>query len=98
MEKFKVDKVKEISRLKNEPKWMEDFRVKAFEKFKELSNPTFGPELKLDFDEINYYKKVQDHISNDWNDLPVSIKETFDKIGLPEAEKKYLAGTHGRTC
>ena len=96
MEKFKVDKVKEISRLKNEPKWMEDFRVKAFEKFKELSNPTFGPELKLDFDEINYYKKVQDHISNDWNDLPVSIKETFDKIGLPEAEKKYLAGTHAQ--
>ena len=96
MEKFKVDKVKEISRIKGEPKWMEEFRVKAFEKFEELSNPKFGPEIKLNFDEINYYKKVQDKISNDWNDLPVPIKETFEKIGLPEAEKKYLGGTHAQ--
>ena len=96
MEKFKVEKVKEISKIKGEPKWMEEFRIKSFEKFKELSNPNFGPELKLDFDEINYYKKVQDKISNDWNDLPTPIKETFDKIGLPEAEKKYLAGAHAQ--
>ena len=96
MEKFKVDKVKEISKIKGEPKWMQDFRIKSFEKFKELSNPSFGPELKLNFDDITYYKRVQDKISNDWNDLPTPIKETFDKIGLPEAEKKYLAGAHAQ--
>ena len=96
MGKFKVDKVKEISKIKGEPKWMQDFRIKSFEKFEELSNPNFGPELKLNFDDINYYKKVQDRISNDWNDLPAPIKETFDKIGLPEAEKKYLAGAHAQ--
>ena len=87
-----VSKVEQISKIKNEPKWMTDFRVKAYKKFIELKNPLFGPEIKLDFSIINYYKKMDDKIHNDWNDLPTNIKETFDKIGLPEAEKKYLAG------
>ena len=88
---MKLDKKKiiEISTMKKEPKWMLDFRLKSFEKFKELTNPTFGPELKIDFDSINYYKKVTDTIANDWNDVEESIKNTFEKIGLPEAEKKY---------
>ena len=87
-----VSKVEQISKIKNEPKWMTDFRVNAYKKFVELKNPLFGPEIKLDFSIINYYKKMDDKIHNDWNDLPTNIKETFDKIGLPEAEKKYLAG------
>ncbi len=87
-----VSKVEQISKIKNEPKWMTDFRVNAYKKFIELKNPLFGPEIKLDFSIINYYKKMDDKIHNDWNDLPTNIKETFDKIGLPEAEKKYLAG------
>ncbi len=87
-----VSKVEQISKIKNEPKWMTDFRVKSYKKFIELKNPLFGPEIKLDFSIINYYKKMDDKIHNDWNDLPTNIKETFDKIGLPEAEKKYLAG------
>ena len=87
-----VSKVEQISKIKNEPKWMTDFRVKAYKKFIELKNPLFGPEIKLDFSIINYYKKMDYKIHNDWNDLPTNIKETFDKIGLPEAEKKYLAG------
>jgi len=87
-----VSKVEEISKIKKEPKWMTEFRINAFKKFSELSNPCFGPELKIDFTTINYYKKVDDNIYNRWENLPQSIKETFDKIGLPEAEQKYLSG------
>ncbi len=87
-----VLKVEQISKIKNEPKWMTEFRINAYKKFVEFKNPIFGPEIKLDFSIINYYKKIDDKIHNDWNELPTNIKETFDKIGLPEAEKKYLAG------
>ena len=91
-ENLNVEKVKEISRLKNEPEWMTAFRVNAYQKFTELSNPSFGPELPIDFSIINYYKKISDKVHNKWEDIPIDIKETFDKIGLPEAEQKYLAG------
>jgi len=85
-------KIKEISKIKKEPKWMLDFRLKAFEKFEELDNPIFGPELDIDFDEITFYKKVSDNIANDWDDVDKEIKDVFDNIGLPDAEKKYLCG------
>jgi len=85
-------KIKEISKIKNEPKWMLDFRIEAYKKFLELSNPNFGPELKIDFKKINFYKKVVDGIQNDWNKLPCEITNTFNKIGLIDAEKKYLDG------
>ena len=86
------NKVIEISNIKNEPTWMKEFRLKAYKKFIELNNPKFGPELKIDFDIINYYKKIDDKIHNNWEDVPTTARETFCKIGLPEAEKKYLAG------
>jgi len=85
-------KVIEISNIKQEPKWMTDFRLQSYKKFVELSNPRFGPELKIDFDLINYYKKIDDKIHNNWEELPSDVKKTFDDIGLPDAEKKYLAG------
>ena len=85
-------KIKEISKAKKEPKWMLEFRLKAFEKFESLDNPLFGPELRIDFDEINYYKKIGDKIANKWEDIPKDVKDVFDKIGLPDAEQKYLAG------
>ena len=94
--KLDESKIKEISSIKNEPKWMLEFRLKSFKKFKELSNPNFGPELKIDFDKINYYKRVTDKIENDWNNLDKDIYNTFEKIGLPEAEKKYLSGVHAQ--
>ena len=84
-------KVLEISKLKGEPKWMRDFRVKCYETFKEFSNPSFGPDLKIDFDDITYYKKVGKSES-DWDKVPKEIKDTFDKLGIIEAEQKYLAG------
>ena len=84
-------RVIEISKIKNEPKWMTDFRVNSYKKFKELPNPSFGPELKINFDDITYYKKVGEK-ENDWNKVPQEVKDTFNKLGIIEAEQKYLAG------
>ena len=84
-------KVIEISKVKNEPKWMREFRLVSYEKFKELSNPSFGPELKINFDDITYYKKVGSN-EQDWDKVPKEVKETFNKLGIIEAEQKYLAG------
>ena len=84
--------VKKISKKKGEPKWMLDFRLNSYLKFEELLDPTFGPELNIDFDDITYYKSVSDQVSKKWDDVPVDVKNTFDKLGIPEAEKKYLAG------
>ena len=86
------EKIKEISKIKKEPKWMTDFRLKSYKAFKEISNPNFGPELKIDFDKINYYKKVTDKVENNWNKVSCPIKNTFDELGLIQAEKKYLDG------
>ena len=82
----------EISKTKKEPKWMTDFRLMAFEKFMQLPNPNFGPELKIDFDDINYYKRIDDKVYNNWDNVPKQAKETFDKLGLRQAECKYLDG------
>ena len=90
------EKIKEISQIKNEPKWMTDFRLEAYRVFKETPNPNFGPELKIDFDKINYYKKVQDGAKSSWDNVACNIKNTFEKVGLIEAEKKYLDGTHAQ--
>ncbi len=84
-------KVLEISKTKKEPKWMRDFRINSYLKFEELANPSFGPELQINFAEITYYKKVADS-QNDWDKVPKEIKDTFNKLGIIEAEQKYLAG------
>ena len=85
-------KVREISTIKKEPNWMTDFRLKSYQKFMELENPKFGPTLNIDFDIINYYKRISDQVENDWNKVNKDVKKTFDKIGLIESEKKYLDG------
>lgn len=86
------NKVVEISNIKKEPEWMTEFRVKAYEKFEELKNPKFGPKLDIDFDSINYYKSATDQVYDDWNKVDKKVKDTFDKIGLIDSEKKYLDG------
>ena len=86
------DKIIEISKSKKESKWMTNFRLKAYKTFREIPNPNFGPELKLDFDLINYYKKVTDKVESNWDKVACPIKETFDEVGLISAEKKYLDG------
>lgn len=85
--------VKDISMMKNEPGWMTDFRLNAYKLFMEKPMPTWGPDLsKIDFDTIYYYIKPTKGQVNRWEDLPKEIKETYDRIGVPEAEKKFLAG------
>ena len=92
MQNLNIKKVKEISSIKNEPVWMTEFRIEALNKFMELKNPKFGPVLDIDYDSINYYKKVDDKVSDSWNKVNKDVKDTFEKIGLIESEKKYLDG------
>lgn len=85
--------IREISHLKNEPEWMLDFRLKAYETFKKLPMPNFGPNLDdLDFDSFTYFIRPSKKVENSWDNVPEKIKETFNKLGIPEAEQKYLAG------
>ena len=87
------EKIKAISEMKGEPKWMLDNRLKAYAFFESAKNPGFGPDLSMiDFDNYTYYKKETDTQKRKWEDVPDSIKETFDKLGIPEAEKEFLAG------
>lgn len=85
-------KVAQISSIKNEPSWMSDFRINAYRVFDKMKMPNFGPSINLDFDKITYYKTVNDKMSKTWEDVPENVRKTFDKLGIPEAEKKYLAG------
>jgi len=81
--------VEEISKKKNEPEWMRDIRLKALETYNQLELPTWGPDLsELKMDEIATYVKPKTNLNSNWND----IRNTFDKLGIPEAEKKSLAG------
>jgi Fe-S cluster assembly protein SufB len=85
--------VAQISQAKSEPQWMLDFRLKSLEKFRKLSMPNWGADLKeIDFDDVYYYIKPTDKESKSWEDLPDDIKATYDKIGIPEAERNFLAG------
>jgi Fe-S cluster assembly protein SufB len=79
--------------MKEEPKWMLDFRLKALEHFQQRPMPNWGPDIStLNLDEIYYYVKPTDSEGKSWDDVPDSIKDTFDKLGIPEAEQKFLAG------
>ncbi|QGH34205.1 Fe-S cluster assembly protein SufB [Gracilibacillus salitolerans] len=85
--------VEEISRMKEEPEWMLEFRLKALEQFYKKPMPQWGGDLsELDFDEITYYVKPSERSERSWDEVPDEIKQTFDKLGIPEAEQKYLAG------
>ncbi len=83
----------EISKIKQEPQWMLDFRLKAFEQFEKMPMPTWGPNLdEVNFDDYTYYIRPSDKTEKSWEEVPETIKNTFDKLGIPEAEQKYLAG------
>ena len=85
--------IREISRLKNEPEWMLEFRLKALKSFKAMPLPKFGPDLSfLDYDTYTYFTRTASKESQDWTEVPETIKNTFTKLGIPEAEQKYLAG------
>ena len=98
---FKSDKglnreiVERISRMKNEPEWMLNFRLKAYETFRAKPMPAFGDKALLEeinFDDIHYFVKAGERAEVSWDDVPDDIKRTFDRLGIPEAERKFLSG------
>lgn len=83
-----------ISNAKKEPAWMKEFRLHSYDAFMELKNPSWGPDLSgIDFNEYTYYIKSTEKTEHKWEDVPEEIKDTFDKLGIPEAEAKYLSGS-----
>lgn len=87
------DVVRTISEAKGEPEWMLDLRLKAYRSFVKQENPDWGPDLShINFDDYIYYIKPSDKEQSDWDEVPETIRNTFNKLGIPEAEQKYLAG------
>ena len=87
------DVVRAISAAKNEPEWMLEFRLKALKAFRALPMPDYGPDLSfMDFDDYTYFTRVSNKESSSWEEVPETVKNTFEKLGIPEAEQKYLAG------
>lgn len=85
--------VEQISNYKEEPKWMLDFRLKSLEQFYKMPMPQWGGDLsELYFDDITYYVKPSERSERSWDEVPEEIKNTFDRLGIPEAEQKYLSG------
>ena len=87
------DIVREISKKKEEPEWMLDYRLKSLAMYRKKGLPDWGPDLSaLDFDDITYYQTATDKVARTWDDVPQEIKDTFERIGIPQAERAYLAG------
>ena len=89
------DIIRQMSSMKEEPEWMLDFRLKSYKRFLRKPMPNWGGVEMLDtidFDDIYYYIKPMEGQAKDWDMVPDSIKETYEKLGIPEAERKYLAG------
>jgi Fe-S cluster assembly protein SufB len=87
------DIIQSISNYKKESSWMQQFRQDAYKQFTKLKMPQWGPNLsKIDFDDIIYFLRATDKQKNSWEDLPDEIKETYDRIGVPEHEKEWLGG------
>jgi len=85
--------VESISEYKDEPRWMREFRLKALQHFEERPTPTWGGNLaQIDFDDIHYFVRASEKNSRDWSEVPEDIKNTFDRLGIPEAERKFLSG------
>jgi Fe-S cluster assembly protein SufB len=86
--------VEKISEFKNEPQWMREFRLKSLDYFLARPMPTWGSPMlaEVDFDDIHYFVRASDKAERSWDDVPEDVKKTFDRLGIPEAERKYLAG------
>ncbi len=86
------DIVRQISEMKNEPAWMLDFRLKSLDIFNSKPMPNWGGDIGVNFQDIYYYLKPTNQQGRTWDDVPQEIKDTFDKLGIPEAERKFLSG------
>src|SRR5262245_22477832 len=84
--------VSQISEMKGEPAWMRDFRLRSLAIFESKPMPHWGGEIGINFQDIYYYLKPTEHQGKTWDDVPQAIKDTFEKLGIPEAERKFLAG------
>src|SRR6202161_3398731 len=86
--------VEKISEFKSEPQWMRDFRLKALEYFEARPQPTWGSPLlaEVDYDDIHYFVRASERAERSWDDVPEDVKNTFDRLGIPEAERKFLSG------
>src|SRR3984885_5298119 len=86
--------VAKISEFKSEPQWMRDFRLKALEYFLARPMPTWGSPMlaEVDFDDIHYFVRASERAERSWDDVPDDVKKTFDRLGIPEAERKFLSG------
>lgn len=95
---FKVEKginadiVRQISEMKDEPQWMLDFRLEALEIFESKPMPAWGGDIDIDFQDIYYYLKPTEGQGKTWDEVPEEIKDTFERLGIPQAEREYLAG------
>ena len=88
-----AEMVAQISEMKGEPAWMRDFRLKSFEIFEQKPMPHWGGDMSgIDFQDIYYYVKASDRQGKTWDEVPEDIRRTYDRLGIPEAEKKYLSG------
>lgn len=87
------DVIRAISKAKDEPDWMLEFRLKAYRNFIKFPFPSFGPDVSdLDFDSYTYFTRYAKNEKTNWDEVPETIKNTFKKLGIPEAEQKYLSG------
>ena len=87
------DVINFISQMKHEPEWMRNFRLQSYKYFLKIENPKWGPDLsQINFDDYTYYVKSTEKTENTWEEVPESIKQTFEKIGIPEAERKFFSG------
>ncbi len=87
------DIVKQISDIKNEPEWMKAYRLRSYKNFIKIPNPDWGPDLSfINFDEFTYFIRSTERAMNTWDEVPETIKNTFEKLGIPQAERNYLAG------
>ena len=87
------DVIRFISKSKNEPEWMLNYRLNSYKHFVNEPLPKFGPSLKeIDFDDFTYFVKATEKVENDWEEVPENIKDTFNKLGIQEAEQKFLSG------
>jgi Fe-S cluster assembly protein SufB len=86
--------VEKISEFKSEPRWMREFRLKALEYFFARPQPTWGSPLlaEVDYDDIHYFVRASERAERSWDDVPDDVKKTFDRLGIPEAERKFLSG------
>ncbi|MBJ7244265.1 MAG: Fe-S cluster assembly protein SufB [Solirubrobacteraceae bacterium] len=86
--------VEKISEFKNEPQWMREFRLKSYDHFLAREMPTWGSPMlaEVDFDNIHYFVRASEKPERSWDDVPEDVKKTFDRLGIPEAERNFLAG------